>query len=64
LGLAHTAQALALVAGRDFVLPDDVKALAVPVLAHRLLLAPSARLRGGTVREIIEDVVNSTPVPA
>jgi MoxR-like ATPase len=64
LGLAHTAQALALLAGRDYVLPDDVKTLAAPVLAHRLLLAPSARLRGGTVRAIIEDIVNATPVPA
>jgi MoxR-like ATPase len=63
LGLAHTAQALAMIAGRDYVLPDDIKTLAVPVLAHRLLLAPSARLRGGTVRGIIEDIVNATPVP-
>jgi MoxR-like ATPase len=63
LGLAHAAQALALIAGRDFVTPDDIKTLAVPVLAHRLLLSPSARLRGGTVRGIIEEIAGATPVP-
>jgi MoxR-like ATPase len=63
LGLAHAAQALALIAGRDFVTPDDIKTLAVPVLAHRLLLSPSARLRGGTVRGIIDEIAAATPVP-
>jgi MoxR-like ATPase len=63
LGLAHAAQALALIAGRDFVTPDDIKTLAVPVLAHRLLLSPSARLRGGTVHGIIDEIAAATPVP-
>jgi MoxR-like ATPase len=63
LGLAHAAQARAVIAGRDYVMPDDVKAVAVPVLAHRLLLSPSARLKGVTPKSLIEEIVNDTPVP-
>ena len=54
------AQAAALLAGRDFVTPSDVRSLAVPVLAHRLLAAPRA---GATAAEIVESVVRSEPVP-
>ena len=57
LALARSSQAWAGMYGRDFVIPDDVKGLAVPVLAHRLIVSPSARLRdvtgGGVVREIL-----------
>jgi len=63
LGLARAAQARAVIAGRDYVIPDDVKAVAVPVLAHRLLLSPSARLKGITPKSLIEQIVNDTPVP-
>jgi MoxR-like ATPase len=63
LGLARAAQARAVIAGRDYVMPDDVKAVAVPVLAHRLLLSPSARLKGIVPKTLIEDIVNDTPVP-
>jgi len=63
LFLYRTAQALAAVRGRDFVLPDDVKALAPPVLAHRLILNPEARLRGRQVEQIVQEIVNTVPVP-
>jgi len=63
LGLARAAQAKAVLAGRDYVTPDDVKAIAVPVLAHRLLLSPSARLKGVTPRALIEDILQNTMVP-
>ncbi|MPY95109.1 MAG: AAA domain-containing protein [Acidimicrobiia bacterium] len=63
LALHKASQARALLAGRAHALPDDVKALAVPVLAHRLLLAPGARLRGDTAAEVVADVLASVPVP-
>jgi MoxR-like ATPase len=63
LGLAHGAQALALIAGRAFVAPDDVKALAVPILAHRLMLSPAARIKGATPERVISEIVQATPVP-
>lgn len=49
--------------GRDFVTPDDVQELAVPVLAHRLLLKNEARLSGKTAEVLIEEIVSKTPVP-
>ena len=64
LGLHQAAQALAAVRGRDFVIPDDVKALAVPVLAHRLILKPEARLRGRTEAAVIGELLETVPVPA
>jgi MoxR-like ATPase len=63
LGLARTAQAKAVLEGRDYVTPDDVKAVAVPVLAHRLLLSPSARLKGATPKALIEGILENTMVP-
>jgi len=63
LGLARAAQAHALLAGRDFVTPDDVKAVAIPVLAHRLLLTPSARLKGVTPKVLLEEILDRTMVP-
>jgi MoxR-like ATPase len=57
------AKARALAEGRDFVLPDDVKALARPVLSHRLILAPEARSAGLTAEEIVGEAVEQTPVP-
>jgi MoxR-like ATPase len=61
--LARASQALALASGRRFVLPDDVKAAAHPVLDHRLILEPRARLAGLTARAVVEDVLERTPVP-
>ena len=63
LFLYRGAQALAAKEGRAYVLPDDVKALAVPVLAHRLALTPQARLRGSTAEEVVGEVLNSVSVP-
>ncbi len=63
LALYHTAQAGAALAGREFVIPDDVKRLAPHVLTHRLMVSPQTRLRGRTPEEIIGDVVNTVPVP-
>ncbi|OPY86007.1 MAG: ATPase RavA [Smithella sp. PtaU1.Bin162] len=63
LGLQAAAQAHAAVEGRTFVIPDDVKTLAVPVLAHRLFLTTEARLRGKTDEAVIADIVSATAVP-
>jgi len=63
LGLARAAQARAVLSGRDYVTPDDVKAIAIPVLAHRLLLSPSARLKGVTPKALIEGILQNTMVP-
>ena len=63
LALFRACQALAALRGRDAVLPDDVKELAVPVLAHRLILAPEAQLRGRDVAAILAEIVTATPVP-
>ncbi len=64
LMLFRTCQAAALCAGRDYVVPDDVQRLAVPVLAHRLVLTPKAKYGGATKRELIARLVDRTPVPA
>lgn len=63
LYLFRGAQALALIRGRDFVLPDDVKELAVPVLSHRMIVSAAARMRGTSPREIIARIVDGIPIP-
>jgi MoxR-like ATPase len=63
LGLVRAGRAWALLQGRDYVLPDDIKALAVPVLAHRLLLSSEAELQKRTQAQLVTDVVRSTSVP-
>jgi len=64
LALQRAAQAWAALDGRDFVVPDDVQALAGPVLAHRLVLARDALLDGGTAGAVLDEVVAGVPVPA
>jgi MoxR-like ATPase len=64
LGLMRAGQALAALRGRDFVLPDDIKHLVVPVLAHRLILNDEERLRGATPEQVLEGIVGGIPVPA
>jgi MoxR-like ATPase len=64
LALHRASQALALIQGRDFVLPDDVKHLAVPVLAHRLILSTEAYLHNTSKENLIDDILSSLPVPA
>jgi MoxR-like ATPase len=63
LALFRAARAWAAISGRDFVLPDDVKLLAEPTLAHRLIVSPSARIKNVDTRNVIEDALTHTPVP-
>jgi MoxR-like ATPase len=63
IALLRVAKARALAEGRDFALPDDVKAVAEHVLAHRLVLAPEARSSGMSGAELVQDALARTPVP-
>ena len=63
MALYRLAQAWAAIDDRDFVLPDDVKFLAPYILTHRMLVSPQTVLRGRTSTEIIEDLVDTVPVP-
>lgn len=63
LALFRTAQARAAMTGRDFVIPDDVKALAEVTLAHRIIVGPAARIKNITSRTIVQDILQNTPVP-
>jgi MoxR-like ATPase len=63
LGLFRCGQALALIRGRDFVLPDDVKELPVSVIGHRIIVSAAARMRGITGRDVITGIVDQVPVP-
>ena len=63
LALYRTAQALAAVRGRGFVIPDDVKYLAPPVLTHRIIISPQTRLRGRRPEEVMAEIVGTVPVP-
>jgi MoxR-like ATPase len=63
IALLRVAKARALAEGRDYVMPDDVKAVAAPVLAHRLILAPEARTAGLGAEELVADALARTPVP-
>ncbi|MBE0430345.1 MAG: MoxR family ATPase [Dehalococcoidia bacterium] len=63
LALFRSCQALALLRGRDYVLPDDVKELAVPVMGHRVIVTPSARMKRVETHRIIEDVIEQVAVP-
>jgi MoxR-like ATPase len=63
IALFRTAQAIAAVNGRDYVLPDDVKKMAQPVLAHRLILKPESRLRKRTPPAVVKDLVDDARVP-
>ena len=63
LALFRSAQALAAVRGFDFVLPDDVKEVALPVLGHRLVLRPESRLRKATAAGVVAEVLDRVPVP-
>ncbi len=63
LALFRAARALAAIEGRDYVRPDDVKALVHPVLAHRLQLSSNSRLRGRDADEVLDEILGSVPVP-
>ncbi len=64
LALARLSQALALIDGDDFVKPEHVREMAVPVLAHRLVLSPEAKFGGATAERIVEDILKTIPAPA
>jgi len=63
LGIYQAAQAWAGIAGRDFVLPDDVKRIAPAVLIHRLIIAPQAQLRGQQLDDLVAGIIERVPVP-
>jgi len=63
LALLKTSQAYAMMHGRDFVVPDDVKFLAPFVLGHRMILKPDAKYSGTTVESVVEDTLKAVKVP-
>ncbi len=63
INLMKGAKVYAMIQGRDYVIPDDVKAIAVPVMSHRVLLTPSARMRGVRQAEIVEEAISESSVP-
>jgi MoxR-like ATPase len=64
LALMKTAQAIALFDGNAFVVPEHVQEVAVPVVAHRLVMEPQARFAGITSQQLVDDVLKQIPVPA
>ncbi|MFJ4774564.1 AAA family ATPase [Streptomyces uncialis] len=64
LHLLRASKAAAALAGREYALPDDVQALAAPVLAHRLLPTAQAQLNRRTAEQVVQDIIQRTPVPA
>ncbi|MGH2749075.1 MAG: AAA family ATPase [Actinomycetota bacterium] len=64
LYLLKSSRALAASRGREYVVPDDIKDLAVPVLAHRLLSSPEAQMRGAAVEDVLEALLGRLPIPA
>ena len=63
LALFRGSQVMASFRGRDYVVPDDVKALAGDVLAHRLIVSPAARIRNLDTRDTVDEILDSMPVP-
>jgi len=63
IALFRGSQAMAALRGRDYVLPDDVKFIVAPILAHRLILSPESRLRKVTAEQVVQDVVSEMAVP-
>ncbi|MGN1367284.1 MAG: AAA family ATPase [Aristaeellaceae bacterium] len=62
IALIHGAQACALLAGRDYIIPEDVQHMALPVLSHRLVLSAESRMKGITAQSVVVKVLKSTPV--
>lgn len=63
MALYRTCQARAAINGRDFIIPDDVKEMAPPVLTHRLVVNPQTRLRGRVPEDVVREIVDTVPVP-
>ena len=64
LALQRVARARAATRGRTYVIPDDIKVLAQPVLAHRILLTPEAQVAGITADDLVDELLRRVPVPA
>ena len=64
LALMKAGQALALSEGREFVIPEDVREMAVPVIAHRMVIEPQARFAGVTTAGLVEEILAKVPMPA
>ena len=63
IALLRAAQACALLSGRDYVLPDDIRHMALPVLSHRLVLTPEARMKGISGSQVLSQLIETVPVP-
>ena len=63
IGLVSAAKAVALMDGRDFILPDDVKAMAIPVMRHRILLSPDTEIEGLTADDVLAQILQSVDAP-
>jgi MoxR-like ATPase len=63
LALYHAGQARAAVLARDYVIPDDIKALASAALAHRIIIGPAARIKDVDARSVVQEIIQGVPVP-
>ena len=63
IALYRTAQARAAIVGRDYVIPDDIKALGIATLAHRMIISPAARLKNVVSSQVVQEIVDTVPVP-
>jgi len=63
IALVRASQATAAIKGRDFVVPDDVKLVAVPALAHRVIVKPDRRIQGVSSQDVVEDILGNVEVP-
>ena len=63
IALLRAAQACALLSGRDYVLPDDIRRMALPVMSHRLILTPEARMKGVSAESVLAQLIETVPVP-
>jgi len=63
VNILKAGKAFAAIQGRDFVIPEDIKAVLVPVLIHRIYLTPEKEMEGISEFQIITDIINSVPIP-
>ncbi|MBQ2461554.1 MAG: MoxR family ATPase, partial [Clostridia bacterium] len=63
IALMHAAQAYALLSGRDYIIPEDVQNMCLPVVAHRLVLSPEARMKGVTAEQVLHRILQNVAVP-
>ncbi len=63
LALYHAGQARSAILGRDYVIPDDIKALAPAALAHRIIIGPAARIKDVDARSVVQEIMKGVPVP-